>query len=256
MIQQCSSIDFLKIANGIDTTTSKKKKRSEDGESLPKSKKAKRTSDGVKTSTNDFSVPPNGQRVPVTQDPSGLFLIDSNPENVDVLLKLAQDRQKSQKKQKREHEPEPESDAEEVNGSIEVEHLEPKEITPKRKKAKHGKVVPEPTDETSDDQHNRSFEQKVALRLKEKDEARKSKANKKRKRESDVSVDDNQADVDHEVKQTTTKKSKGKAATTKQLAETKAPKGVKRKKRNSKDANTVNDTSQQKPKKKKAKRSG
>lgn len=258
MIQQCSSITFPKSANGTDVVSKKKHKRSEDSENHITSKRVKLAIEAENKLAADSSTSNGLRRVPVTKDPSGLFQIDSNPDDVDVLIEQAEKLQEAQRKkqakqeakQKRKHQPE----AEEVDVSLEVEELDHEPSTSKRKKAKHAETVQEPASDAED--YNQEFERKVELRLKEKEEDRKKKANKKRKRESEASVAEAEATEESEVKQPAAKKGKGKPAAAKAVEPTKSPKASKRgKKRNSKDATTAQDSSQQKPKKKKRKKS-
>lgn len=242
MIQQCSSVSFLKPTNGVDVMPKKKHKRSEDSESQTTSKRVKLAIEAENNATAGSSTSTGPKRIPVTKDPSGLFQIDSNPDDVEALIKQAEKLQQAQKKQqakqKRRHQPE----AEEVDVSLEVEGSDRELSTSKRKKARHSETVQEPANYADD--YDEEFERKVALRLKEKEEDRKKKANKKRKRESEASVEEPEAAAEGEVKQTRAKKGKDQTA----AAPTKSPKGSKRKKGNSKDA-------EQKPKKKKRKRS-
>lgn len=256
MIQQCSSVNFPELTNGTKFVSKKKHKRSEESESQKPSKRVRLAPEAEQNSTSHTTASAP-KRVPVTKDPSGLFQIDSNPDDVEALIKKAEKQQETQRKQqarkeakqKRKHQQE----AEDVDVPLEVDGPDHELSASKRKKAKHSEITQEPIDGADD--HDEDFEQKVVLRLKEKDEERKKKANKKRKRESEASVQESEAIVETESKQPKFKKAKSQPAVAKEVEPEKSSKAAKRKKRNSKDAGTAQDSPQQKPSKKERKKS-
>lgn len=203
MLQQCSTVDFLKLANENGASSNKKHKRSGDTEESPRTKNMQAAPD------NEDKSLPKTQPMPVTADPSGLFLIDSNPDYGSVLKKLAEESKMNGKKHKRDHE----QNAEEVQAGIPLkvrDTTEQTQLTSKRKKVKHDEPNPEPPGE--EEEYAAQLERKVVLRLKEKEEDSKKKANKKRKRESDASITDTPVNGVEHSKPPPSKKVKGKAA--------------------------------------------
>lgn len=283
MMQQCNEIHSLILASSQGTASNKKHKRSEEIDGSPIPKKSRKSPEAENLAKTTSPEPPIIQRHPVTTDPSGLFVIDSNPADLEILVEQSEKRSKKLKRKfaaedKQEEGAEgsartvllPKSKrAKRAEAAQEpVEHPEQAPISNSSKHTESGPETAEGNFENQDqvqDDHDHEFERKVALRLKEKEEASKSKANKKRKRESNVSVQESEAadEIKFEIEAVeppSKKKQKGKANADQEEASpatAKSPKGIKRKKAKEKKAAQPSDTSasQSKPKRKRQKKS-
>lgn len=233
MIAQCTNIDLLNLTTDRTGEKARKKhKRSSepvDNSTQPKKVKTEHTPEvGVP------SVAPVPRYIPVTNDPSGLFQIDSNPGDINDLLKRAEERERKRRKEaKRKH----------------ASRLHPEQVEVSDG-AQDSDYQPSPTSDNS----NEMFEKKVALRLKEKEEERRKKAIKKRKRESVTSVEGSDDSAENEPMQQPGKKHKAKSAVSEENGLNTFPKNTKRKKEKGKKKRSTEKTAQQqKPKKKKRK---
>lgn len=166
MIEACTSINGAGVDQGhIETTIGGRKHSSEETQDQPTAERAKKA-------RNDQSEPNSSPHVPPVTDASGLFTIDPNPTAVNILLNDF-NKPSNSKKSKRRH-----SEQESTQAPNEEVYVNGGDRATKRVKT----VQPSPQEL---EEHNKSFEAKVELRLKQKEQDRQKKASKKRKHESD-----------------------------------------------------------------------
>ena len=161
-----------------------KKRSADEAENEVKEEpKKKSKSKNPQPSNEDPSSLATRPTIPPAKDPSGLFMVDTNPSDVKDLLDEFGSRQDPGSKKKRKR-------LEDDNGETlqSASTADTARLNGKRKK--HENIAEARKQPEDDEVHNKSFEAKVELRLKEKEEQRKQKANKKRKRESENSVED------------------------------------------------------------------
>lgn len=160
--------------------TKKPQKRPPDGtpEQLGTRKKAKlaRRNDGdVQSSAT--------QNAETANDPSGFFVIDSNPADVKELLNGFGDKPGGKRAAGQSF------DTPVIGTEAVTDEIEPRRKRRKAEELENGNDLAE-DNQPDVETYQREFEAKVELRLKEKEQSRKQKALRKRKRESNASVEE------------------------------------------------------------------
>lgn len=178
MIQSCADIPFNVTSVGSawnETVLDHRKHSAEEPHSQPATKRARKSS---KHSADSVGPGPAVHIPPIT-DASGLFTIDPNPTKVDALLSDPNKPSRSKKRKQRRSE-------QELNQVTDDERYTNGGSLPLRKRVKTAhEVTVQPSPEEMEE-YNNSFEAKVELRLKQKEQDRQKKAMKKRKRGSDL----------------------------------------------------------------------
>lgn len=190
MIQQCTDANTILSQQKPGAITVKATKRNSEHLEVQSTNKKAKKKHGDKSGKNTDTTQPtktNGTFAPPIEDPSGLFSIDSNPTPIEELLKpngtdneVGKSKKKGRDKRRR--------SSQDIQAPTQPSPVQSDESSVKRKKTKHDKDDNQSIPGKEDEEHAEAFEQKVALRIKEKDEEKKKKANKKRKRESDSSA--------------------------------------------------------------------
>lgn len=179
MITACADFDRVTLAQQADHTSSRKHKRPSnevDSETKGVSKKRK-----AKEKPGSPGSKPISYTSPI-KDASGLFMIDTNPGDIQSLLQNKEPNVESLEKKKKRRQSQLGSSLDNVDTAPDNNVSQPN----KRAKITHIQDIDREVD--NDDDHFKAFEAKVQLRLKEKDEMRKQRSNKKRKRDSEVST--------------------------------------------------------------------
>lgn len=176
MIQACANI--LSVNTGVDHTGNETlvghhKHSAEEHRNQPPKERAKK----VKKNQADGLESSPAAHVPPVIDASGLFTIDPNPTKVDIPLsdpdKLSKSKKRKQRQSVQEVTQLVDDELQTNGGSLRLR---------KRVKTAHEATVQPSPEEV--EEYDNSFEAKVELRLKQKEQDRQKRATKKRKRES------------------------------------------------------------------------